>query len=71
MTKLEYIEKAVKQLSADEVALFRLWFDEYEADLFDARIEADLNAGTLGSHFDSALAARSAGKTKKLPCGEG
>jgi hypothetical protein len=67
MTKLEDIEKAVEQLSPDEMARFRVWFEEFQADLFDARIEADMKAGKLDKHFDVALAAHAAGKSKKLP----
>jgi hypothetical protein len=67
MTKLEDIEKAVEQLSPEEMARFRVWFEELQADLFDARIEADMKAGKLDNHFDAALAAHNAGKSKKLP----
>ncbi len=67
MTKLEDIEKAVEQLSLEEMARFRVWFEELQADLFDARIEADMKAGKLNKHFDAALAAHAAGKSKKLP----
>ena len=49
------------------MAKFRAWFEELQADLFDARIEADLKAGKLDKHFDAALAAHAAGKSIKLP----
>ena len=67
MTKLEDIEKAVEQLSSEEMAKFRLWFEELQADLFDAQIEADMKSGKLDRHFAEASAAHAAGKSIKLP----
>lgn len=67
MSKLEEIEKAVQQLSSEEMDKFRLWFEELQADLFDAKIEADIKAGKLDKHFDAALADHAAGKSIKLP----
>ena len=67
MTKLEEIEKAVQQLSSEEMERFRHWFEELQADLFDARIEADMKSGKLDKHFDAALPQHAAGKSIKLP----
>ena len=67
MTKLEDIEKAVEQLSPEEMAKFRLWFEELQAELFDAQIEADMKSGKLDRHFAEARAAHAAGKSIKLP----
>ena len=67
MTKLEEIEKAVQHLSSEEMKRFRDWFEELQADLFDARIEADMKAGKLDTHFDAALSAATAGKSIQLP----
>ena len=67
MTKLEEIEKAVVQLSSDEMEKFRVWFEEFQADLFDAQIETDIRSGKLDKHFDEALAVHAAGKSIKLP----
>jgi hypothetical protein len=47
MTKIEDIEKAVEQLSPEELAKFRAWFEEFDAHLFDAKIERDAKAGKL------------------------
>lgn len=41
------LESAVSKLSASELAEFSEWFEEYLADAWDRRIEADLNAGRL------------------------
>lgn len=66
MTKLEKIERDVKALTPDELARFRDWFAEYEAELWDARIEADAKAGRLDSLADKALAEHRAGRTRPL-----
>ena len=41
------LEQAVTQLSDEELARFRAWFDEYYADLWDKQIEEDVKAGRL------------------------
>ena len=66
MTKLEEIEKAVQHLSSEEMKRFHDWFEELQAGLFDARIEADIKAGKLDAHFDAALSAAAAGKSIQL-----
>jgi len=40
MTEIEDIEEAVEQLSAEELAKFRAWFEELDARLFDAKSSA-------------------------------
>jgi hypothetical protein len=47
VTKIEDIEKAVEQLSPADLAKFRAWFDEFDARLFDAKIERYAKAGKL------------------------
>jgi hypothetical protein len=47
MSRIDDIQKAVEQLSPEELARFREWFDEFEARLFDERIERDAKAGKL------------------------
>jgi hypothetical protein len=49
MTTVEDIEKAVAKLNAEQLARFRAWFEEYQAQLFDERIERDAKAGTGSS----------------------
>ena len=44
---LNELESAVSQLPADELSAFARWFEEYFADAWDRRIEADLRAGKL------------------------
>jgi hypothetical protein len=47
MMTLEEIQKAVATLPADQLSKFRVWFDEFDAARFDARIERDIAAGRL------------------------
>jgi hypothetical protein len=47
MGKLEPITRAVEQLTPYERARFRVWFEQYEARLFDDQIEQDAKAGKL------------------------
>ena len=47
MGKLDSITRAVEQLTPRERARFRVWFEQYEASLFDDQIEQDAKAGKL------------------------
>ena len=61
MSKIEDIQKAVEQLSADDLARFREWFEEFEARLFDEQIERDVKAGKLDKLIAEARANYDAG----------
>ena len=47
MTTVEDIEKAVAKLAPEQLARFRAWFEEFDAQLFDEKIERDAKAGKL------------------------
>jgi hypothetical protein len=49
------IEEAVQGLPAAELAAFRAWFAEFDADAWDRRIEADIVSGRLDALADEAL----------------
>jgi hypothetical protein len=66
MTKIEAIKKAVEQLSPRELAKFRAWFEEFEAQLFDARIERDAKAGKLDKLIAEARANHEAGRREEF-----
>jgi hypothetical protein len=66
MGKIEDIEKAVAELSADELARFRAWFEAFDARLFDEKIERDAKAGRLDKLAEEALANHRAGRTREL-----
>jgi hypothetical protein len=66
MTKLEDIEAAIAGLSPRELARLRAWFEEFDARVFDEKIERDANAGKLDHLAAEALAEHKAGRSKKL-----
>ncbi len=58
---LQELEAAVSRLPADELTAFARWFEEYLADAWDRRIEADIQAGRLdeaGRRADADFEAR-------------
>lgn len=55
MSSAKEIEEAVLGLSAAELAAFRTWFAEFDAALWDRRIEDDVAAGRLDALADEAL----------------
>ena len=53
MTTIEEIEKAVAELTPEQLAKFRAWFDEFQARMFDEQIERDAKAGKLDKLMSS------------------
>ena len=47
MSTVQEIEKAVKQLPPDELAAFRSWFFDFDADAWENQFAADVKAGKL------------------------
>ncbi len=66
MSKIEDIEKAVAALSPTELAAFRAWFDEFDAERFDEKIEHDAKVGKLDRLAEEALRDFRAGRTRRL-----
>jgi hypothetical protein len=44
---VQELERAIRQLSKDELIQLARWFDEFRADQWDEQIEADIRAGRL------------------------
>jgi hypothetical protein len=44
---VEELESAVARLSSEDLTRFSEWFEQYIADQWDRRIEADIAAGRL------------------------
>ncbi|MBD2385383.1 hypothetical protein [Cylindrospermum sp. FACHB-282] len=55
MSTLNEIERAVSQLSPEELAAFRAWFAEFDAAVWDQQIEEDVAAGRLEKLAKKAL----------------
>jgi hypothetical protein len=63
---VQEIEAAVSRLSPDELSRFSQWFDEYVADQWDRRIEADILAGRFDAAGKRAEAELKAGRCQPL-----
>jgi hypothetical protein len=66
MSTIDEIERAVTDLSADDLSRFREWFLVFDAEAWDRQFEEDAAAGRLDALADEALADLSAGRTKPL-----
>ena len=66
MRTVQEIEQAVTQLSKDQSAEFRAWYEQFDAEAWDRQIEEDIAAGKLDALADAAIADRQAGRTRKL-----
>jgi hypothetical protein len=55
MSTIEEIEGAVRSLSPKELAAFRSWFAEFDADAWDRQLEEDAAAGRLDALAAEAL----------------
>lgn len=66
MGRVQRIEAEIRALSAEELAAFREWFREFDADAWDREIEADTRAGKLDALADRALDAHHTGKSMPL-----
>jgi hypothetical protein len=54
MTSLQEIETAISQLSPDELTAFRVWFAEFDAEIWDRQFEQDVASGRLNKLADRA-----------------
>jgi hypothetical protein len=66
MTSLETIERAIEQLPPDELAKLRRWFFEFDAAVWDAKIEADAVAGKFDALAEEALTEYRNGKAPEI-----
>ena len=63
---LEDLEKAVAELPIEQLARFRVWFEEFEATRFDQKIEQDTAAGRLDRLAEEALSDFRASRAREL-----
>ena len=66
MTEIEQLEQRIERLSREELARFRAWFIEFDAQCWDRQIEADAKAGKLDRLVDESIADYKAGKSKEF-----
>ena len=66
MSTVQEIQSAVVQLSANELARFRAWFEEFDARLWETQFEEDARTGKLDELAHQAIADFHAGKCTEL-----
>ena len=66
MTKIQRLEREIKELTPGELAAFRKWFQEYDSAVWDEQIEQDAITGKLDQLAEKALADHKAGRTKEI-----
>jgi hypothetical protein len=55
MSTIEEIQTAVSELSPEELSVFRAWFAEFDAKVWDQEFEQDVAAGRLDALAEEAL----------------
>ena len=66
MSTLPDIQRAIRELTTQELAQLRQWFAEYDAANWDRQIEQDVAAGKLDALADEALTDLRQGRCKNL-----
>ena len=66
MTEVQQLEEIIQNLSPDDLAKFRDWFLEYDANRWDQQIAGDFKAGRLDRMMADAKADFEAGKAHEL-----
>ncbi|OGW16024.1 MAG: hypothetical protein A3G93_14405 [Nitrospinae bacterium RIFCSPLOWO2_12_FULL_45_22] len=66
MNTVQEIEKAITQLSKDDLMVLMEWFEEFEAKMWDKQFEEDVQSGKLEKIANKAIADFRAGKCKEL-----
>jgi hypothetical protein len=66
MPEIMDIEQAIKHLSDSQLAEFRRWFAEFDADAWDEQLEADASGGKLDAMAEEAISEYHAGKAREL-----
>ena len=66
MGKVENLEEQVRDLSPEELARFREWFVQFDAEAWARQFEADARAGKLDALAERALRAHAAGQSTEL-----
>ena len=66
MSRVEQIESDVRTLTPDELRAFRDWFLRFDADAWDAQIEADVKSGKLKALAERAIRDHESGRSTPL-----
>ncbi len=63
---LEDIKRVVTQLSPEQLAEFRAWFEEFDGAIFDAKIARDSRQGRLDRFAEEAIRDFREGRARKI-----
>ena len=63
---IQELEQAITELSQKELARFREWFEEFDAQAWDEQFERDAKSGKLDKFANKAITDFRAGKAKEL-----
>ena len=66
MRKLEDIAEQIRNLSRTELAEFRKWYAEFDAQAWDTQTEADVKAGKLDKLAEASRSAHQEGKSTEF-----
>lgn len=66
MSKIEQIENQLRGLSDPELAEFRKWYAEFDAQSWDRQFEADVKAGKFDALAEAARKAHRKGESTKI-----
>ena len=66
MPAVQELQADVAQLSADELARFRVWFEEFDAKVWDKQFEEDVKLGKLDHLANQAIADFRAGNFREV-----
>ena len=66
MDKVEKIGREIREFSPSELAAFRKWFHDFDAEAWDRQIEGDAQAGKLDALAEAALKALEGGGCREI-----
>ncbi len=63
---VEELEQEITQLPKSQLKKFRIWYENFDSEVWDEQIEEDVKSGKLDSLAESAIAQHKSGRSKKL-----
>ena len=63
---IQKIENEIIKMTSAELAKFRSWFEEFDANSWDKQFENDVKSGKLENHAEQAIKDFNSGKYKKI-----
>jgi hypothetical protein len=66
MNKVEKIGREIQEFSPAELAAFRKWFREFDAEEWDRQIMEDVQTGKLEALAEAALKAYASGRCEEM-----